>query len=318
MWNATKFALTSLGTDFRPLAAAGKSGSESPMDRWILSRLSNAIKTCQEGFADYDFPGITTACYNFWLYELCDVYLECLKPVFQSDDVAAIATARQTLYTCLDAGLRLISPFMPFVTEELWQRLPRRPTTGSSETAPPSICVAAYPEMDHPEGGCADGKIEEEVELMMAAVKTIRSSRSDYSLTPKQKTEVFLKCEDQSIVDTLTTFQLWIQTLASSTVRIAVDVDPPAGSAVATVNDKVAAFIVLKGLVDAEKEIAKLEKKLEEMAKTLAKLKDAAAQAGYEEKVPEAVRAEKAEKMEQLEGEMKKIQDGIPLLQKML
>merc|ERR1719374_351148 len=189
---------------------------------------------------------------------------------------------------------------MPFVTEELWQRLPRRPAVAGAQPSPPSICVAAYPEMDHAEGGCADGKIEEEVELMMAAVKTIRSSRSDYSLTPKQKTEVFLKCEDQSIVDTLTTFQLWIQTLASSTVRIAVDVDPPAGSAVATVNDKVAAFIVLKGLVDAEKEIAKLEKKLEEMAKTLGKLKEAAAQPGYEEKVPEAVRAEKAEKMEQL------------------
>merc|ERR1712142_1133315 len=103
-------------------------------------------------------------------------------------------------------------------------------------------------------------------------------------------------------------FQLWIQTLASSNVRIAVDAEPPAGSAVATVNDKVAAFVVLKGLVDAEKEIAK----------SLGKLKDAAAQPGYEEKVPEAVRAEKAEKMEQLEGEMKRIQDGIPLLRKML
>ena len=60
MWNATKFALTSLGADFRPSSTANPSGKESPMDRWILSRLSNAVKTCQEGFAAYDFPGITT------------------------------------------------------------------------------------------------------------------------------------------------------------------------------------------------------------------------------------------------------------------
>ena len=94
--------------------------------------------------------------------------------------------------------------------------------------------------------------------------------------------------------------------------------EAPPGSAVATVNDKVAAFVVLKGLVDAEKEIAKLEKKMEEMARTLGKLKEAAAAPGYEEKVPEAVRKEKQEKMEQLEGEMKRIEEGIPLLQKML
>jgi len=266
----------------------------------------------------YDFPGITTACYNFWLYELCDVYLECLKPIFLGSDSAAIETSRQTLYTCLDAGLRLISPFMPFVTEELWQRLPRR-TAAASAAAPPSICVAAYPETDHPEGSCSDEKIEEDVELMMSAVKTIRSQRSEYSLTPKQKTDVVLKCEDQRLVDTLNQFSIWIMTLASSANQvIGVDVEAPAGSAVATVNDKVAVFVVLKGLVDAEKEIAKLEKKKEEMAKTLGKLREAAAAAGYEEKVPEAVRKEKAEKMDQLEGEMRRIEEGIPLLQKML
>ena len=218
----------------------------------------------------------------------------------------------------------MISPFMPFVTEELWQRLPRRTPSAdaaaaAAAAAPPSICVAEYPETDHPEGGCSDEKIEEDVELMMSAVKTIRSQRSDYSLTPKQKTDVVLKCEDQKLVDTLSRFRLWIQTLASSSnLDIAVDVEAPAGSAVATVNDKVAAFVVLKGLVDAEKEIAKLEKKMEEMAKTLSKLRDAAAASGYEEKVPEEVRKEKREKMEQLEGEMKTIEEGIPLLKKML
>lgn len=101
----------------------------------------------------------TTAAYNFWLYELCDVYIvryprflllqalfngalqEVMKPM--TDEAAPIATrksAQQTLYTCLDHGLRLLHPFMPFVTEELWQRLPRRPNDST-----PSIMLSSFP-----------------------------------------------------------------------------------------------------------------------------------------------------------------------------
>lgn len=80
----------------------------------------------------------TSAAHQFWLYELCDVYIEAMKPMM--DDAAARASAQQTLYTCLDHGLRLLHPFMPFVTEELWQRLPRR-----ANDATPSIMVSAYP-----------------------------------------------------------------------------------------------------------------------------------------------------------------------------
>ena len=74
------------------------SGKEAPMDRWILSRLSSAILDCNKGFSDYDFPLVTTALYNFWLYELCDVYLEYLKPIVYGDQEEAKAAARNTLY----------------------------------------------------------------------------------------------------------------------------------------------------------------------------------------------------------------------------
>uniref|UniRef100_A0A8C6VJ20 valine--tRNA ligase n=1 Tax=Naja naja TaxID=35670 RepID=A0A8C6VJ20_NAJNA len=141
LWNATRFAIRGLGEGFQPPPSPELSGSESLVDLWILSRLSHAVELCDMGFQAYDFCGITTAVYNFWLYELCDVYLECLKPVFAGSDQAAIQTAQNVLYTCLDAGLRLLSPFMPFVTEELFQRLPRR----SPSSDPPSICVTPYP-----------------------------------------------------------------------------------------------------------------------------------------------------------------------------
>merc|ERR550532_2387181 len=110
------------------------------MDRWILSRMAFASEVCNESLEKYNFPQATTALYNFWLYELCDVYLEYLKPVFQGTDVGAILTARHVLYTCLDGGLRLISPFMPYISEELFQRLPRW-----SAKEPPSIMVTPFP-----------------------------------------------------------------------------------------------------------------------------------------------------------------------------
>uniref|UniRef100_A0A803SSC4 valine--tRNA ligase n=1 Tax=Anolis carolinensis TaxID=28377 RepID=A0A803SSC4_ANOCA len=162
LWNATKFAIRGLGEGFQPQTRPEPSGSESLIDRWILSRLSHAVELCDTGFQAYDFPGITTAIYNFWLYELCDVYLECLKPVFAGQDEAAIRTSRNALYTCLDAGLRLLSPFMPFVTEELFQRLPRR----CPSSDPPSICVTSYP-----------------IDFVLNIIKAVRSLRADYNLT---------------------------------------------------------------------------------------------------------------------------------------
>uniref|UniRef100_A0A671SVV4 Valine--tRNA ligase n=1 Tax=Sinocyclocheilus anshuiensis TaxID=1608454 RepID=A0A671SVV4_9TELE len=133
LWNAVKFAMRTLGEGF------------VVSDRWILSRLSAAVALCDSGFQAYDFPAITTAIYNFWLYELCDVYLESVKPVLSRTDSEGQKQAdicRQTLYTCLEVGLRLLSPLMPFVTEELFQRLPRRLAQDSTS----SICVTPYPE----------------------------------------------------------------------------------------------------------------------------------------------------------------------------
>uniref|UniRef100_A0A9J8AH35 valine--tRNA ligase n=1 Tax=Cyprinus carpio carpio TaxID=630221 RepID=A0A9J8AH35_CYPCA len=162
LWNAVKFAMRTLGEGFL-------CGSESVSDRWILSRLSAAVALCDGGFQAYDFPTITTAIYSFWLYELCDVYLESVKPVLSRTDSEGQKQAdicRQTLYTCLEVGLRLLSPLMPFVTEELFQRLPRR----HSQDSPSSICVTPYPETS-------------EMEFVMSVVKTIRSLRADYNLT---------------------------------------------------------------------------------------------------------------------------------------
>merc|ERR1719431_921751 len=181
----------------------------SPMDRWILSRMAYATEQVNIGFKEYNFPQATTALYNFWLYELCDVYLEYLKPIFQGTDSSAALTARNVLYTCLDGGLRLISPFMPYISEELFQRLPRW-----SAKEPPSIMVTPFPTSTNTP--YRDTAIEAEVELVQKIVGVVRSTRADYNIPNKTKTQLFLKvfCPDTSSI--VKKFTSTVATLAYS------------------------------------------------------------------------------------------------------
>lgn len=138
LWNATKFALMYFSDQTKYSTKVKLNEDENHIHLWILSRLTSTIEACNLGFENYDFASVTNACYSFWLYDLCDVYLECLKPIFQNSTDDEKISARKVLFICLDNGLRLLSPFMPFITEELYQRLPHLNPS-------PSICVSAYP-----------------------------------------------------------------------------------------------------------------------------------------------------------------------------
>merc|ERR1712203_159566 len=268
----------------------------APMDRWILSRLAVAVEELVKGFDEYNFPSATTALYNFWLYELCDVYLEVLKPVFQSGSADVILTARNVLYFCLDAALRLISPFMPFISEELFQRLPRW-----SSKEPPSIMVTRLPDEKEMKE-FRDSSTETEVAVVQRLVATVRSTRADYNIPNKTKTELFLQSFEPSLVATLTKLNGTIGTLAYCQ-NVKVTENPPSGCAILTVSDKVSVHLMLKGLIDPGKEVDKLEK--------AALVKD------YTSKVPEDVRKANEEKLEGSEAEVVRLAEAVQALKAM-
>ncbi|KAM8952751.1 valine--tRNA ligase [Pelodytes ibericus] len=311
LWNATKFAMRGLGEGFIPPETSLPTGQESLVDLWILSRLSLAVDLCNTGFHNYDFPTITSAVYNFWLYDLCDVYLECLKPVFFGSDDTAKAVAQNTLYTCLDAGLRLLSPFMPFLTEELYQRLPRRFSTQS-----PSITVTPYPEAT--EFHWRDEEIERNMDLALLLVKSIRSLRSDYNLT-KTKADCYVKCQDEVTSSLVVIYTPYITVLSSTgSLIILQPADPaPPGTAVNTASDKATVYLSLKGLIDVEKELAKLQTKRADLNRQLERLRDRVASADYRSKVPSAVQQQDADKMRQIETELQKVEEARVNFQKM-
>ena len=142
LWNAIRLAQQKLGDDFKPAPhGVVLTGNESLADLWILNKLNMASRDTNLYLEQRNFMNATSTVYNFWLYELCDVYLEICKPVIDGQDEIKKRAAQDTLYTCLDAGLKLLHPIMPFVTEELWQRLPRRANDPLSQT----IMKARFP-----------------------------------------------------------------------------------------------------------------------------------------------------------------------------
>ncbi|XP_067001148.2 valine--tRNA ligase isoform X2 [Anabrus simplex] len=311
LWNAVKFALSYLGNDFKPDTTIGKLvGNETPMDLWMLSRISAAIEACNKGFVNYEFPQATTACYNLWLYDLCDVYLEYLKPVFQSGDSSTISSAKRTLYISLHIGLRLLSPFMPFITEELFQRLPRNTTAGE----PPSICVSPYPEIE--ECPWRNQEIEDEVEFVQKMVHLVRSARSDYTLPKGTKTEAFVVCSDELVSSLVEKYTSVTATLAYCS-KVEVTSSPPPGCAILTISDKCEVHLLLKGLIEPAKELEKLQKKKEFLTQQLNKLQQLMSSTDYETKVPEEVRQTNAEKLTQTTGELDRLCSAMTALKAM-
>jgi valyl-tRNA synthetase len=176
VWNATRFAMMYFGEGFKFSGGVDLAGALAWEDRWILSRLSACAEKTNKAFEKYEFANATTATYSFFQYEFCDVYLELLKPRFHGLDGADVSdevkadqqAAREVLYTCLDRSLRLMHPLLPYLTEELYQRLPPSPTKVES------ITIAPYPTTIL--GWINDG-IEKEMEVASDIAKQFRSKR---------------------------------------------------------------------------------------------------------------------------------------------
>ena len=263
LWNATKFGMMNL-TGYVPAALPPRDQLAS-QDRWILSKLQKAIDGANKAMFAYDFGAATTAIYSFFLYDLCDVYLELCKPVFGSDATQAKG-AQAVLYHCIEEGLRLLHPFMPFVTEELWQRLARRPADERS------IMIAKYPELNE---ALVDEGAEADIKAMLEIVGVVRSMRDSYGLKPSQRPAIFVRGRSAEVCKVMTEQKDNIVALAKTadTSIVTHDAEIEKGCGMRPVGDTAEVHLVLKGMVDLDAEIAKLDKSVASKTAELAKLK---------------------------------------------
>eukprot|EP00388_Colpodella_angusta_P027438 GDKK01009426.1.p1 GENE.GDKK01009426.1~~GDKK01009426.1.p1 ORF type:complete len:1042 (-),score=389.21 GDKK01009426.1:184-3285(-) len=282
LWNATKFALMRFPEGFK---AQGFNMSQLTWaDRWILSRLSAATEGANKAFENYEFSDAVTSTYNFWLYELCDVYLELLKPRFPAsseekyDLTEDQRTALEVLYTCLDKGLRLLHPMTPFVTEELYHRIP------SSHWKAESISIADYPQAVRSHTAPV---VEEEMAVFLKTVSGIRSLLATTGIPPSQAT-IYYDTRVERI--TLSAQSLEVKTLSKVLAAYPKSAAPQNARLLEDVVEGISIFIDL-GALSNETVVAvktRIEKKAQTTENDLQRLEKKMSGPGYEKAQQEA------------------------------
>ncbi|KAF0913119.1 hypothetical protein E2562_020255 [Oryza meyeriana var. granulata] len=300
LWNAIRFAMGKLGNHYIPPATISVT-TMPPICKWILSVLNKAIGKTVTSLEAYKFSDATSAIYSWWQYQLCDVFIEAIKPYFFNDSQefeSARAASRDALWVCLDTGLRLLHPFMPYVTEELWQRLPQ--PKGSCQKV--SIMVSEYPSLIKE---WTDDKLENEIDIALDTVNKLRSLKPPSDTNERRP--AFALCRGQEIAATVQCYQSLVVSLSSiSSLKILTENDEtPPDCATAVVNKDLSVYLQLQGALNAEVELEKLRKKREEIQKLQHALSQKMEASGYKEKAPQNVQEEDMRKLtgflEQLE-----------------
>jgi len=212
-------------------------------------------------------------------------------------------SAQNTLYTCLDLGLRLLHPFMPFVTEELWQRLPRRP----NDTIP-SIMVSAFP-VHNPVFEYPDA--EKDFDAVFATLRTIRSLAASYNLQSNIQATILSTSPNENAVlmnQTSTIVPLVKGCKSAKVISDASRVPDGCGSAV--LSPTLTVYLLVKGLVDLDAEVAKCEKKLDLAKLSAEKMRKVMAQSGYEQNIPEDVRTNNLETLQTYEAQIANLEQS--------
>ena len=334
LWNATRFAISYMGAGgglFRPgalpvalcLTAPG-GGPRADIaclpDAWILSRLALVTEQMDTYLKQYLFSDAAQAIYRFWYNELCDVYLESIKPIMQLDSstIANAATKHATqtvLHTCLHYGLRLLHPFMPFVTEELFQRL--QLLTGETRS---TIMTAPYPTT----GSIAvlrSAPAEAAMDVVFKVSGSIRALRGQYlqGSLEKHAPKIYVVCRSAETASIITSQMETIIALgrssasppAASVLLVPDGCGAPSGCATEVLDASTEVHIYLKGVVDFSKEIARLQKEAKSVEGRLDKLQKKVAMANYKERCPAATQTEDADKIAAATGELAAIAKAI-------
>jgi len=284
LWNAARLVLSNLD-GYDPAATMAPAGLA---ERWIAGRLQETIATVREALEAYRFNDAAGAIYQFLWNDFCDWYLEIAKTaLYRGEDASARRRVQHTLVTTLETTLRLLHPFMPFITEELWQRLP---------DAGESIMIAPYPRP----GGVVDGAAAREMAVLMQAITAIRTIRGEMRLSPAQTLGATVKAAavDEPLLRAHTAL---IDTLARARVTVDPGATRPRASALGVIGDS-EIYVELEGLIDLSAERQRLEKEIKRTADAIAFTRGKLARPDFTERAPAEIVDKERDKLAEQEA----------------
>ncbi len=253
IWNASRLILMNLDG-----YEEGAPEPQSVADRWILSRFEHLVGEVTASIESYQLSEAGKALYDFFWSDFCDWYLELAKAHLYGEDAAVRQRVQRILVHVLEGSLRLLHPLMPFLSEEIWQRVP-----GTGE----SIVISPWPEPAH---RFADREAESEMELLQKVIVSIRATRAEFHVPPKDSVDVKVRSADERALETVLGNADYVKRLAGAESVEAVSEKPP-HSALGLVDD-VELFVPLEGLIDLKKEELRLAKELDAAIKDLQKV----------------------------------------------
>ncbi|MDR9857279.1 valine--tRNA ligase [Paenibacillus sp. VCA1] len=283
IWNASRFALMNLeGFSYDDIDI---SGELSTADRWILHRLNETSRDITRLIDAYEFGETGRLLYNFIWDDLCDWYIEFSKLSLYGDDEAAKKTTKSVLSYVLDRTLRMIHPFMPFISEEIWQHLPHQGET---------ITLAAWPEYDP---ALENADAAREMSLLMDVIRAVRNIRAEVNVPMSKKVELMLNAGDDQTLQIVNRNEIYVQRFCNtSSFKAGTGLEAPDKAMTAVVTGA-ELYLPLAGLIDIDQEIARLEKELKHLNSEVERVEKKLGNQGFVSKAPAKVIEEEKAKM---------------------
>jgi valyl-tRNA synthetase len=290
IWNSARLVLMNLKEDEKNEEVA-----HSLADRWVLSRLHQVCQEVTQALDEYRFNDAANLCYQFVWHEFCDWYLEMAKEGLYSTETSARGSTLAVLVQALKAILKLLHPFMPFVTEEIWQRLP---------DTEESIMVAPFPvASDFP----YDEQALRDMNLIMGAITGIRNIRGEMNIPPAKKVDVLIESPAGDDGAVLRGHLAHIRSLARvESARVGASIPKPEASATAVFGPN-QVHVLLKGLIDFEEEKKRIRKEIKKIEKDFEISKNKLSNPQFMEKAPEEIIESVREKVESMHQQLEKL-----------
>lgn len=297
IWNASRFVLMNLSITENKLPHEDELQLE---DKWIISKFNNVVKEVTENLDKFELGVALSKIYDFIWDDYCDWYIELVKPRLFDTENTTRDTAQYVLTHVLSETMKMLHPFMPFITEEIWQHLPH-----SGE----SIMVSEWPKYDKTKCFADD---EKNMTLIMDAIKSIRNTRTEMNVPPSRKCSVIIVTKLENVFASGISF---FEKLASAqNVTISNDSSAAPEGAVCVIVDGASIYLPMEELVDKEKELARLEKEKKNLISEIKRVEGKLSNKGFTDKAPAAVVEAEAEKGRKYAEMLKKVEESIAVL----